>query len=106
MASDRDRFKVTGSADDIATVLVGMFSPTKAQDIALRMLDKLKARKSKAGKADKRGKQMGRPRLSADHVLTPAERQRRYREMYKKPMEVWQVLDNLSRSYWTDSEIS
>jgi hypothetical protein len=62
---------VTGSAYDIATVLVGMFSPTKAQDIALRMLDKLKARKSKAAKADKQGKQMGRPRLSADHVLTP-----------------------------------
>jgi hypothetical protein len=39
---DGDRFKPTDTADDIATVLVGMFSSTKAQDIARRMLAKLK----------------------------------------------------------------
>jgi hypothetical protein len=40
---DGDRFKPTDTAEDIATVLVGMFSSTKAADIARRILSKLKA---------------------------------------------------------------
>jgi len=39
---DGDRFKPTDTAEDIATVLIGMFSPTKAADIAQRVLTKLK----------------------------------------------------------------
>jgi hypothetical protein len=47
-----DRFKPTDTADDIATVLVGMFSPTKADEIAKRMLAKLKARPRGKTKAE------------------------------------------------------
>ena len=39
------RFKPTDTADDIADVLVGMFSPSKAESIARSVLAKLKARK-------------------------------------------------------------
>ena len=46
-----DPFKLTDSANDIATVLVNMFSPGKAQDIAWRILGKLKSRGAKAAKA-------------------------------------------------------
>jgi hypothetical protein len=42
---DGDRFKPTDTSDDIATVLVGMFSKEKARDIANRVLAKLKERK-------------------------------------------------------------
>jgi hypothetical protein len=45
---DGDRFKPTDTAEDIATVMVGMFTPRKADDIARRMLAKLEKRKSKA----------------------------------------------------------
>jgi hypothetical protein len=45
---DGDRFKPADTADDIATTLVGMFSVSKAGDIARRMLDKFKTRKAKA----------------------------------------------------------
>jgi hypothetical protein len=38
---DGDRFKPTDSADDIATVLVGMFSASKAREIAKRITEKL-----------------------------------------------------------------
>jgi hypothetical protein len=48
---DGDRFKPTDTADDIATTLVGMFSVSKASDIAKRMLDKLKTRKAKKTKS-------------------------------------------------------
>jgi hypothetical protein len=41
---DGDRFKPTDSANDIANVLVGMFSPSKAESIARSVLAKLKAR--------------------------------------------------------------
>jgi hypothetical protein len=41
---DGDRFKPTDTAQDIATVLVGMFSPSKAKDIAERILAKLSSR--------------------------------------------------------------
>lgn len=41
---DGDRFKPTDTAEDIATVLVGMFSPRKARDIAERMLRLLSER--------------------------------------------------------------
>ena len=44
---DGDPFKPTDTAEDIATVLVGMFSPSKAADIAKRMLTKLKGRTGK-----------------------------------------------------------
>jgi hypothetical protein len=43
-----DRFKPTDTADNIATVLVGMFSANKAETIARHILTKLKARKVKA----------------------------------------------------------
>jgi hypothetical protein len=49
---DGDRFKPTDTADDIATVLVGMFTASKASDIARRMLGKLKSRKVKAKQED------------------------------------------------------
>lgn len=39
-----DRFKPTDTAQDIAVVLVGMFTPRKAKDIADRMLELLKKR--------------------------------------------------------------
>jgi hypothetical protein len=45
---DGDRFKPTDTANNIATVLVGMFSPDKAKAIAEGILAKLKARKGKA----------------------------------------------------------
>ena len=41
----------------------------------------------------------GRPRINPDHAMTSAERQRRYREIHGKPVEVWQVLYNLDRGY-------
>jgi hypothetical protein len=41
---DGDRFKPTDTADDIATVLVGMFTPSKAEDIFKRGLAKLKTK--------------------------------------------------------------
>jgi hypothetical protein len=50
---DGDRFKPTDTADDIAETLVGMFSASKATDIANRMLAKLKERGTK--KAARRG---------------------------------------------------
>jgi hypothetical protein len=45
---DGDRFKPTDTAEDIATVLVSMFSPNKAQTIARLLLAKLKSRKEPA----------------------------------------------------------
>ena len=44
---DGDRFKPTDSAEDIATVLVTMFSSSKAEDIFRRGLKKLNERKAK-----------------------------------------------------------
>jgi hypothetical protein len=41
---DGDRFKPTDTAEDVATVLVGMFSASKAEKIARAMLVKLKER--------------------------------------------------------------
>jgi hypothetical protein len=41
---DGDRFRPTDTADDIATVIVGMFSKTKARDIADRIRTKLRQR--------------------------------------------------------------
>jgi len=41
---DGDRFQPTDTADDIATVIVGMFSKTKARDIADRIRTKLRQR--------------------------------------------------------------
>jgi hypothetical protein len=41
---DGDRFKPTDTAADIATVLVGMFKPAKAKEIAGRMMALLKKR--------------------------------------------------------------
>ena len=41
---DGDRFRPTDTADDIATVLVGMFTKTKARDIADRIRAKLRQR--------------------------------------------------------------
>jgi hypothetical protein len=43
---DGDRFKPSDSAKDIAAVLVGMFSPHKAEDIARSMLTLVKGHKS------------------------------------------------------------
>jgi hypothetical protein len=51
---DGDRFKPTDTAQDIATVLVGMFSPSKAKDIAERILAKLSDRAPKERPASKR----------------------------------------------------
>jgi hypothetical protein len=47
---DGDRFKPTDTADDIATVLVGMFSARKAEAIARAVLTMLKARKAARNK--------------------------------------------------------
>lgn len=44
-SDEGDRFKPTDTADDIATVLVSMFSPSKAESIARALLAKLKTRK-------------------------------------------------------------
>ena len=46
---DGDRFKPTDTAKDIAAVLVGTFTASKAEDIARTVLRMLK--KPKAGKA-------------------------------------------------------
>jgi hypothetical protein len=43
---DGDRFRPTDTADDIATVIVGMFSKTKARDIADRIRGKLRHREA------------------------------------------------------------
>lgn len=45
---DDNRFNPNDTADNVADVIVGMYSPTKAQDIFRRGLAKLKARKAKA----------------------------------------------------------
>jgi hypothetical protein len=42
---DGDRFKTSDTARDIASTMIGMFSPSKAGEIAKLMLDLLKARK-------------------------------------------------------------
>jgi hypothetical protein len=49
---DGDRFKPTDTAEDIATVLVSMFSPSKARDIFRRGLAKLDERKAARKPAD------------------------------------------------------
>jgi hypothetical protein len=52
-----ERFTPTDTADNVAMTIVGMFSPSKAEDVARRILAKLKQRdktdaKAKAKKAD------------------------------------------------------
>jgi hypothetical protein len=48
---DGDRFRPRDTAEDIATVLVGMFTRSKAGDIARRMLEKLSSKGAKPAKA-------------------------------------------------------
>jgi hypothetical protein len=63
---DGDRFKPTDTADDIAETLVGMFSPSKAKDIAERMLAKLKERGGKR----KESKQKAAPKTAVESEAT------------------------------------
>ena len=69
------RFKPTDTADNIADVLVGMFSPSKAESIARSVLAKLKAR-TKPAKGKAKGKSPESPSTSLpwrDDVLEGAK---------------------------------
>ena len=57
-----ERYTPTDTADNIADSIVGMFSPSKAEDIARRVLAKLKGRK--AAKPEKSGADRIAPRRS------------------------------------------
>ena len=54
---DDERWTPTEKAEDVATAIIGMFSPSKAKDIAERILSKLKDHKAKPRKSTPESRQ-------------------------------------------------